>query len=95
MACQGLKPAAHVWQKGPNQLTISHTASHRTSTNTVIASAWKVFSRHKASVEPRLPHTSTLARVTANTRAIWPNETPPKRAESMNSGTAAANTTST
>ena len=101
MASSGLSPAAHLWQPIPHQLGPSHpvatilpAASHNPNTSTVIANAWNVFSRHKASVEPRLPQTSTLASVTANTRAIWSNETPPNRADSMNSGNAPTSITS-
>ena len=60
-----------------------------------MASAWNVFSRHRASIEPRLPQTSTVASVTANARAICPYDTPPNSAASMNTGSAAASITST
>jgi hypothetical protein len=64
-------------------------------TNNVIAKDWKVFSRHKAIVEPRLPAANALTSVTACTRTIWPVDTPPKRAMIMSSGNAAITTTTT
>ncbi len=94
MAQSPLDIPAKLWPKAP-RATISQAASHSTSTSTVMASAWKVFSRHNANVEPKLPQTNTAASVTAKTRPICPKETPPSMAVSMNSGKAAANITST
>ncbi len=51
----------------PNEplATICPAASQSTIASTVRASDWNVFSRQSAIVEPRLPQTNTLARVTA------------------------------
>ncbi len=101
-ARQGLTAAAQSAAEMPARLlprkpaaTISPTASHKTRASTVMARAWKVFSRHRAKVEPRLPQAATQATVTASTRAIWPVDTPPSKAAIMNSGKAAASRTNT
>ncbi len=102
IACQGLTPAASVragkpktvWPNAP-AARASPAVSHNTSTSTVMASVWKVFSRHRASVEPRLPQQSTVASVTAIARPICPYDTPPKSAVNRKTGSPAASITNT
>ena len=69
--------------------------THSTSSRAVMASDWKVFSRQRASVEPRLPASAAAATVTPTTRKTWPYEIPPNSVSSINSGTAARISTKT
>jgi hypothetical protein len=56
---------------------------------------WKVFSRHKAIVEPSVPAARAAASVTPITRATCPCDTPPSSTNSIKSGKAANTSTRT
>ncbi len=101
MARQGLTAEADSAAKEGESLAktpaaqASPSASQNTSTSTVSAKVWNVFSRHRASIDPKLPAAAAVASVTAKARAICPKETPPNEAENMNNGNDAASSTNT
>jgi hypothetical protein len=73
IAEKGLNEAAIVLQEIPatenSKLpTASQSPTHIISANTVIDNVWKVFSRHNARTEPRLPATNAVVNVIRSAR---------------------------